>query len=104
MAAPAPIQGTIRHRLRVSSGGSRLRLRLSNETGDYPLLIGGVSVGLAGEGAAVKSGTLNRVSFGRRSDIAIIAGAAAVSDPVDLAVANLSELVASVYLPQPFVA
>jgi len=104
MAAPAPVQGTIRHRLRVSAGGSRLRLRLSNETGDHPLLIGGASVGLAGEAAAVKTGTLNRVSFGGRSDIAIIAGAAAVSDPVDLAVSNLSELVVSVYLPLPFVA
>jgi lysophospholipase L1-like esterase len=104
MAAPAPVQGTIRHRLRVSAGGSRLRLRLSNETGDRPLLIGGASVGLAGEAAAVKTGTLNRVSFGGRSDIALIAGAAAVSDPVDLAVSNLSELMVSVYLPCHFVA
>ena len=104
MAAPVPIQGTIRHRLRVSAGGSRLRLRLSNETGDRPLLIGGTSVGLAGEVAAAKPGTLQRVTFGGRSAIAIIGGAAAVSDPVDLAVPNLSELVVSVYLPQPFVA
>ena len=104
MAAPAPVQGTIRHRVRVSAGGSRVRLRLSNETGDRPLLIGGTSVGLAGEAAEVRSGTLHRVIFGGRSAIAIIAGAAAVSDPVDLAVANLSELVVSVYLPQHIVA
>ena len=104
MAAPAPVQGTIRHRVRVSAGGSRVRLRLSNETGDRPLLIGGTSVGLAGEAAEVRSGTLHRVTFGGRSAIAIIAGAAAVSDPIDLAVANLSELVVSVYLPQHIVA
>src|SRR2546423_513212 len=104
MAAPAPVQGTIRHRVRVSAGGSRVRLRLSNETGDRPLLIGGTSVGLAGEAAEVRSGTLHRVTFGGRCAIAIIAGAAAVSDPIDLAVANLSELVVSVYLPQHIVA
>jgi lysophospholipase L1-like esterase len=104
MAAPAPVQGTIRHRMRVSAGGSRVRLRLSNETGDRALLIGGTSVGLAGEAAEVRLGTLLGVTFGGRSAIAIIAGAAAVSDPVDLAVVSLSELVVSVYLPQHIVA
>ena len=104
MAAPAPALGTIRHWLRVSAGGSRLRLRLSNETGDRPLLIGGTSVGLAVDGRAVNPGTLNRVTFGQRSAIAIIGGAAVVSDPVDLAVPNLGELVVSVHLPEHFVA
>ena len=104
MAAPAPVQGTIRHRLRVSAGGSHLRLRLSNETGVEPLLIGGLSIGLASGNATVRQGTLTRVTFGGRSAIRIMVGAPAVSDPISLAVSALEEVIVSVYLPEEFVA
>ena len=104
MPAPTPIQGTIRHRLRISAGGSRLRLRLSNETGDKPLLIGGASIGLAGEeGACIRQGTLKRVSFSQQEAISIPAGAAVVSDPVDLPVPALGEVIVSLYLPEEFI-
>lgn len=104
MPAPAPIQGTIRHRLRVSAGGSRLRLRLSNETGDKPLLIGGASIGLADEqGACIRQGTLRRVSFSQSEAISIPPGAVVVSDPVELSVPHLGEVIVSFYLPEEFI-
>jgi lysophospholipase L1-like esterase len=104
MAAPAPIQGTLRHRFRVSAGGPRLRLRLSNEIGREPLSVGAVSVGLGGGAQAIEAATSRCVTFSRQSAIALVAGAAALSDPVELAVPSSSDLVVSVYLPEPFVA
>lgn len=104
MPAPVPIQGTIRYRLRVSAGGSRLRLRLSNETGDQPLLIGAASIGLANEkDASIQRGTLRRVCFSQQESAQILAGAAVVSDPIDLQVAHQGDLIVSLYLPESFV-
>ncbi len=103
--APFPIQGTIRYRLRVSAGGSRLRLRLSNEAGDRTLIIGGASIGLACETAAcIQKGTVTRVSFSRLPAARILPGAAVVSDPIDLHVAHHGDLIVSLFLPQPFMA
>lgn len=99
MPAPAPVRGTLRHRVRVSAGGSRVQLRLSNETGDKPLVIGGTSIGLAGNAMTDRHGSLARVTFRGLEEIVIPAGSPAVSDPIDLAVAPLSEVIVSVYLP-----
>jgi lysophospholipase L1-like esterase len=103
--APFPIQGTIRHRLRVSAGGSRMRLRISNEAGDRALIVGGASIGLAcATAACVQNGTVTRVSFSRLPTARILPGAAVVSDPIDLQVAHHGDLIVSLYLPQPFMA
>lgn len=103
--APLPIQGTIRYRLRVSVGGTRMRLRLSNEAGDRALIIGGASVGLACETTAcIRKGTVTRVNFSHLPGARILPGAAIVSDPIDLHVAHRGDLIVSLYLPQPFVA
>jgi lysophospholipase L1-like esterase len=103
MPAPAPIQGTLRHRLRISAGGLALRLRLSNETGEKPLAIGGISIGLAAEAMAVRHGSLRRVSFGGQAEIVIPPGSSMESDPIDLAVAPLGEVVVSIHLPSAWV-
>lgn len=103
MVTPAPVDGTLRHRLRLSAGGDRLRLRLSNECGDQPLLVAAVSVGLAGEGGNDRPGTLMPVSFGGHGSIRIPAGAPVLSDPVELAVPPLGEIIVSLFFPQPFI-
>jgi lysophospholipase L1-like esterase len=99
MPAPAPIQGTLRHRLRISAGGLALRLRLSNETGERPLAIGGISIGLAAEAMAVRHGSIRQVTFSGQAEIVIPPGSSMESDPIDLAVAPLGEVVVSIYLP-----
>jgi lysophospholipase L1-like esterase len=99
MPAPAPIQGMLRHRVRVSAGGSRMRLRLSNETGEGPLVIGGTSVGLAADAMTAQHGSIRRVTFRGQEEIVIPTGGPVVSDPIDLAVAPLGEVIVSIYLP-----
>jgi lysophospholipase L1-like esterase len=105
-AAPAPAEGaafsnhTLRMIPRVSIGGSRLRVRISNAYGVRPLAIGAAWVGLRGAGPAVVPGSNRRLTFGGETGATIAAGALVVSDPVDLDAAALSDLAVSVHLPQ----
>jgi len=66
----AIFRGTIRYRLRISLGGSQVRLRISNEYGDKALDVAAVSIGIAGEGFNAVPGSLKRASFGGKSFIA----------------------------------
>ena len=96
---PIWVQGTVRYRLRISQGGSHVRIRISNEYGEKPLEIGAVSVGLARKDFAALPGTLIPVTFAGNSGINIPAGAPALTDPVDFQVNSLSDLLVSLYLP-----
>src|SRR2546426_1594415 len=104
-AAPAPAEGaafsnhTLRMIPRVSIGGSRLRVRISNAYGARPLAIGAASVGWRRRGPGVGRGSTRRLTFGRETSATIAAGALVVSDPVELAVAPLSDIAVSVHLP-----
>ena len=95
------LQGTVRYRIPVARLGRRLALRLSNEAGTKPLVVGAVSVGVADAGLAAHPGTLITVTFGKRSGIVIPAGAPVVSDPIETSFGNAADLVVSVYLPEP---
>src|SRR5258705_8279344 len=70
-AAPAPAEGaafanhTLRMTPRVSIGGSRLRVRISNAYGVRPLAIGAARVGLRGTGPAVLAGPHRPLPVGR---------------------------------------
>src|SRR5213079_2561953 len=69
-ATPAPAEGaafanhTLRMIPRVSIGGSRLRVRISNAYGIRPLVIGAARVGLHSTGPAVVPGSHRRLTFG----------------------------------------
>jgi lysophospholipase L1-like esterase len=104
LQAPATLQGTLRSRLPLTLGGSRLQLRISNEAGTRPLIVAAVTVGIAGSAdTAVRPGTLVRVTFGGHAGISIPPGAPALSDAVSLSVADLSSVVVSIHLPESIV-
>jgi lysophospholipase L1-like esterase len=90
---------TVRQIVRVSIGGSKVRIRLSNEFGTKPVLIGAASVGMAGESANIASGSLRSLTFGGSKSIILLPGAPALSDPVELSVAPLADVAVSLYLP-----
>ena len=92
---------TVRQVARLSIGGSRLRVVISNEGGTAPLYIGAARVGRHGEGSAVVEGSDRALRFGGQADATIPPGARLVSDPVDLAVPALGEIAVSIYLPRP---
>ena len=105
-AAPAPAESvafsnhTLRMIPRVSIGGSRVRVRISNAHGSRPLAIGAACVGLRSSGPAIVPGSNRRLTFGGDRSATIAAGALVVSDPVELPFAPLADLAVSVHLPQ----
>jgi lysophospholipase L1-like esterase len=99
LPSPITIKGTIRYRLRISQGGSQIRLRFSNEYGEVPLALEVVSIGVAGEGLNALPGSLKQATFAGRSAITIPAGAPALTDPINISVKSLSDLIVSVYVP-----
>jgi lysophospholipase L1-like esterase len=96
---PTIVQGTVRYRLPLSQGGSRLTLRITNETGKKPLAVGAVTVGIAEAGVAARAGTLRKVTFSGQASLTIPAGAPALSDPVELAVGSAQAVIVSIFLP-----
>jgi lysophospholipase L1-like esterase len=90
---------TIRQIVRVSLGGSQVRILFSNEYGTTPLKIGAASVALAADGPAIVPQTLHKLTFGEQAAIILPPGAPAVSDPVDMEVGKAGRLTVSLYLP-----
>lgn len=93
-AVPATLERqTVRETARISVGGTRVRIVLSNRYGDRPIVIGEARIARAGEAARA-------LTFNGKHAATIPAGAPLVSDPVDMRVGALEKLAVSVYLPQ----
>lgn len=90
---------TIRQTTRISLGGQRFRIRISNAFGAQPLKIGTAHLAVQSAGAAIVPGTDRTLKFSGLPSITIPAGAVAISDPVDLTVAAQTILSASIYVP-----
>jgi lysophospholipase L1-like esterase len=90
---------TLRLIVHTSIGGNRVRIRLSNELGSTPLHVGAAHIAVRGNGADIMPGTDRVLTFSGSASITIPPGAPVLSDPVELAVAPLSDLTISVYLP-----
>jgi lysophospholipase L1-like esterase len=99
-SAPSFTNQTVREIVRISVGGERFRVRLTNEFGAQPLLIGAAHVAISAGGAAIKPGTDRVLTFSGHSSITVPPGAPILSDPVDLKAADLASLAISIYLPQ----
>lgn len=100
-AAKSPVElkdQTIRQIVRVSIGGKRLRVRLSNAFGSGPLEIGAAHVALRSTGAAIAPGSDRILTFGGLPSTKIPPGALVVSDPVNLQVPDLGDLTVSIYI------
>jgi len=105
-AAPAPAEGavgfnnhTIRMMPRVSLGGVRVRVRVSNAYGTRDLRIGAVHVALRGKGPAIVPGSDRALTFGGSPSAMVAAGSFVISDPAELNVPALADLAVSVHLP-----
>jgi lysophospholipase L1-like esterase len=94
-------QQTIRQVVRLSIGGAKLRVVISNEGGTAPLYIGAARVARHGEGSAIVEGTDRALRFGGHAEVTVPPGARLVSDPVDLPLPALGEIAVSLYLPKP---
>ncbi|MBO9543333.1 hypothetical protein [Caulobacter sp.] len=91
----------IREVVRLTAGGPRVRLRLSNAFGTAPLRIDAAHVALsaAPASAAIVAGSDRKVTFDGREAVVIPAGAVWLPDPVTLPVKALDRLAVSLTLP-----
>jgi lysophospholipase L1-like esterase len=102
-AAPAPFlhfnNQTLRQVVRVSIGGDRLRVVLSNRYGTAPLTVAAAHVALRQSGAAIVAQSDRMLLFSGRPTMTIPSGAVVYSDPVDLSVPAQADLAIDIYLP-----
>jgi lysophospholipase L1-like esterase len=94
---------TLRQIVRLSAGGKQVRVRFSNETGLYPLVIGSAHIAKPpsdGPIGTTDATTDHALTFGGLAGVTIPPGAAALSDPVDMDVAPLSTLAISLFVPR----
>lgn len=91
---------TLRQVARVSLGGPRVRIVLSNAYGSQPLTVGRTTVARPLTNSAVAADSLRTVTFGGQEATTIPPGAAVLSDPVALPVRALEQLAVSLYLPE----
>jgi lysophospholipase L1-like esterase len=91
---------TVRERVRVSIAGAQICLRLSNEYGSAPLLIGSATVAVPNDSTSIRPGTIQAVTFGGRNSVTIPVGAPVLSDPVAFPVASGAEISISLYFPK----
>jgi len=104
VAAPAPAptafnDQTVRMIVRTTLGGRRARVTLSNSFGTAPLKVGAAHVALRGTESGIVAGSDRPVMFNGKAAVTIPQGAHMTSDPVDLNVPQLGDLVISVYVP-----
>ena len=84
---------TLRQHLRISVGGERLRLVVSNEYGRTPLKVASTHVSLV-------SGAGAYATFQGAKEVVVAAGAKAISDPVSMPVPSGARLRVDLYLPE----
>jgi len=91
---------TLRQIVRLSLGGSALRVRVSNVYGTEPLRVSALHVArpLSLPSSRIDVETDRAVTFDARTDVIIPAGAELTSDPVDVTVESLSSLAVTMQL------
>lgn len=90
----------MRQTARISIGGERVRIVLSNAYGVQPLVIGAAELALAHSPAAIVAGSSHALRFDGQRGTVVPPGAIVISDPLAWPVAPLASLSISLYLPE----
>jgi lysophospholipase L1-like esterase len=90
---------TVRQTVRVSLGGDRIRVVLSNVYGTETLVIGAAQVALRNSGSTIVPNSNRPLTFDGKPTVRIARGAVMISDPVALTVPSLADLAIDLYLP-----
>lgn len=98
-APPTINNQTVRMIVHTSIGGRRVRVQLSNAYGTSALQVGSAHIALRDKDSAIVSASDRPLTFSGKSSISIPPAAEILSDPVELEVPKLGDLVISVYIP-----
>lgn len=97
---PALTDATLRQVVRVSTGGKKLRLRVSNAFGRSGLVIASAAVGLATDGSALSAATSVALSFGGQPGVVVPAGAIMLSDPLEFSLPPMADVAVTLQLKE----
>jgi len=97
---PAFNNQTVRQKIRLSASGDQLRVRLTNEYGTKPLVIGAARLVLLDKAGAPIAGTERQLTVGGQGKFTIPQGSPMLSDALALKVPALQWAQISLYLPE----
>ena len=98
-APPAINNQTVRMVVHTSIGGHRVRVQLSNAFGTSALTVGAAHIALREKESSIASASDRPLTFAGRPSVTIPPAAEILSDPVDLEVPKLGDLIISLYIP-----
>lgn len=91
---------TLRQDVRLSAGGQRARIRLSNQFGDRTIAFGSVTIARANSAGEPIASTTRNLTFGGARSVNVAKGKTRGSDPVNFTAPSHSQVVVSYYLPR----
>ncbi|MEV2252037.1 SGNH/GDSL hydrolase family protein [Streptomyces sp. NPDC050147] len=89
---------TLRQVVRVTEGGDRARIRLSNVYGTSPLHIAGATIARTKKGASVEEGSVRRLTFDGRRSVSIPAHGQLSSDEAGLRLKRFESVTVTLHL------
>ncbi|MQP64901.1 SGNH/GDSL hydrolase family protein [Niveispirillum sp. SYP-B3756] len=92
---------TVRQLLPLVASGEAVRVRLSNELGTRPVVIGAARLALADADGSIRPGSDRPLLFGGQAGATLPPGAPLLSDPLPVKVAAGDRLVISIHYPGP---
>lgn len=92
--------GTLRQVMRVSLGGDRARLRLSNAFGMTPLVLRDVRLACVEKDGNLREQSTCPLTFNGRNEVSISPGAVMLSDPADFKLSALADVAITMRLIQ----
>ena len=92
---------SIRQVVRLSLGGDRIRVKVSNLFGKAPVTFSGVQVAPSTGGAGIDAARSRVVQFAGQPSVTLAAGEERLSDPVALPVQALGDVAVTMYFAQP---
>lgn len=89
---------TLRQIVQPTLAGSRLRVMVSNQYGEKPVVIAGARIARSTGGSAIDRATDQRLTFNGRNGVTILPGTAMLSDDVAFAVTPFENLTVSTHV------
>ena len=89
------VNRTVRMVLMPNIAGNSARVKLENTMGEAPVVFFGASIAVAGAGAAVREGSIVRLTFGGKAGLTLAPGQGAYSDSVSFNVKAFEKLALS---------
>src|SRR4051812_44057233 len=93
---------TLRVMAHLTTGGSQVRVRLSQRFSSTALVIGAAHVAIRSSGSSIVPSTDRTLTFGGARAVTVPAGADVWSDPVNLNASAQKDLAISLYFPGTF--